>query len=76
MYKKSSLDCIVIPQKDENGIANCALSTASCSLLDASISSVFVPDVLPTTILSNVNEKRREMALPVLEVTVAYRCDR
>ncbi|OAO15096.1 hypothetical protein AV274_3186 [Blastocystis sp. ATCC 50177/Nand II] len=59
LYRKPSLDCIVIPQEGES----------SGSLLEASLSSVFVPDVLPNDLVLKVNEERRGKGLPVMECT-------
>ncbi|KAK8823622.1 hypothetical protein WA577_002541, partial [Blastocystis sp. JDR] len=59
LYRKPSLDCIVIPQEGES----------SGSLLEASLSSVFVPDVFPNDFVLKVNEERRGKGLPVLECT-------
>lgn len=72
LYRKPSLDCIVIPQEGECGDVFAFSPIAAGSLLEASISSVFVPDVLPNDILLRVNGERRGKGLPVLEVPIHH----
>lgn len=60
----------MIPQEGECGYLFAFFPVASGSLLEASLSSVFVPDVFPNDFVLKVNEERRGKGLPVLEVSI------
>ena len=60
----------MIPHEGECGYLFACSPVASGSLLEASLSYVFVPDVLPNDFVLKVNEERRGKGLPVLEVSI------
>lgn len=68
LYKKPSLDCIVIPHHDGCTYAFHCFPIATAFLLDASITTVYLPDVFPRELLSGVDAQRQKSGIADLEV--------